>query len=488
MDTLLTGSMSAAANLAVAGVFVGFWMLNRSARWNLLWGISHAALALAVLGNASAPYFPALPVQLVSALAGGGIAALVAGVVALNGRGIAPRYLIAAILLLGAVLFGLNQVRPDAGKLLALLILCGSFVAAGILLMRRPESPMRLVGWLLLLRGGYFIVYAWLMVQGHEALAQVIGHFFALSTALGLLFVAFIEHNRSLNEAQREIAGRNVALQQRETELIQANQRLADMAARLEERNLEYVEARDRALAADRAKTHFLHHMSHELRTPLNAVIGFSELMLAQPGATPRPPRDAENLQHIGTAGRRLLGILSDILEFASIDLQAVELEPARVDVAGLLADTLTQLKVAADGKQIDIACETAPGLTAWLDRRLARQALLNVIGSAIKHTPNGGRIRIDTRLLANRHCEFRVSDGGPGLDDQAREQIFEPFWQNADVFSRDQGGVGLHLSTARRLVEILGGQIRAEIAAPSGTCIIIDLPPGPGAAGENAA
>ena len=477
METLLTGAMTAVANLCVAGVFITFWLLHRSARWNLHWGIAHAALAIAVLCSVSFSLMPALPLQIAGAVAGSGIAALVFGVLALNGRVVSTSQMLAAVLLLALVLFALIQVDLVAGKLLALVILSGSFIAAGVLLLRRLEVAMRIAGWLLLARGGYFIVYAWLMVHGHEAIAQVIGHFFALSTALGLLFVAFTEHGRRLELAQKDVAARNLALQEREAELIRANQQLADMAVRLEERNLEYVQARDRAQAADRAKTHFLHNMSHELRTPLNAIIGFSELMLAQPNATLRPKADAEKLQHIAAAGRRLLDILSDILEFAGIDLQAVEPEPEMVEVADLLGETLVQLQVAASSKQISMARDIPSGVTVWLDRRLVKKALLNVIGNAIKFTPTGGQVGIATRMLPNQQLQLQVTDSGPGVDDRRRDQMFEPFGQGADVFSHNEGGIGLGLSTARRLVEILGGQIRAEPARPSGTRIIIELP-----------
>jgi signal transduction histidine kinase len=242
-------------------------------------------------------------------------------------------------------------------------------------------------------------------------------------------------------------------------------------------RNRELAAAHDAALAASRLKSEFVATMSHELRTPLNAVIGYSELLMES--AEDTGYKDAvPDLEKIRGAGRHLLELISGILDFSKIEAGQMRLDLDWCEIQPLLANVCdTVLPMAsARGNQLRVvtADET---LKLWTDATKLRQGLLNLVSNACKFTQNGTvSIRV-SRLDAENHVEFCVSDTGIGISQQQMVTLFQPFTQADATTARKYGGTGLGLAITKRFCEMLGGSISVASEPGHGSSFTIRLP-----------
>ncbi|MEZ4385395.1 MAG: ATP-binding protein [Nannocystaceae bacterium] len=245
-------------------------------------------------------------------------------------------------------------------------------------------------------------------------------------------------------------------------------------AAVLEEASL----AREEAEAANLAKSRFLANMSHELRTPLNVILGYSDMLLEEHGAsTVDEVRD--ELGKIRLAGAHLLGLIDDVLEISRIESGRVRLDPEPVDVAALV-DAVVKLTAAAmeaHRNRLVIAIDDDLGLVLG-DARRIRQVLVNLVGNAAKFTEDGEvRIAVAPLGAGGGRIRFRVEDTGVGIAAEVLPHLFERFQQADDSATRRHGGVGLGLPISRGLVEIMGGTMRVESTPGVGSAFWFDLP-----------
>jgi len=256
----------------------------------------------------------------------------------------------------------------------------------------------------------------------------------------------------------------------------------ADLAAKVAKVSAELSAAAAQqamleAQAGSRAKSEFLANMSHELRTPLNAILGFSELMLL--GLASSPGKIEEYAQDINGAAQHLLALINDILDLARIEAGKLELTTKEVDASAILMTCV--VIVTERAKQGDVTVSIAQPISpllVWADERKLKQIALNLISNAVKFTPAGGSVTVNSRRSENGWFQLSVEDTGIGIGKDDIEKVFQPFVQVDGRLNRKYEGVGLGLPLTRRLVEIHGGTLKIESELGRGTTVIVDLPP----------
>ncbi len=253
--------------------------------------------------------------------------------------------------------------------------------------------------------------------------------------------------------------------------LQQANERLAAQASELQRGRraaLSLIEdaqrERERAAAANEAKSTFLAVMSHEMRTPLNGILGFVDLLLADELA----PEHRDSLRTISSSGRSLLTLINDLLDLARIESGAIELEPVTGSFREILSADFATLGKLAEKKGIGLHVDIDPEVpdTLLLDFGRYRQIVMNVIGNAIKFTDDGS-IRASIRAIdpssTSVTLDCIVRDTGTGIPPESIEQIFNPFGQAHHSIQRRFGGTGLGLAICRDLCRLMGGSIDVQ-------------------------
>lgn len=244
------------------------------------------------------------------------------------------------------------------------------------------------------------------------------------------------------------------------------------------------------AMIAGKAKDDFLASISHELRTPLNAVIGLSE-MIELPGAN---LADRQRLEVIRSAGRQLLAIINDLLDFSAIRSGYFQLRPEPVAIRDIVDEVTAIARIGADPDRVELASTLQVDLPRRVicDGARLSQILLNLMTNAVKFTPVGS-VRLEVRAVAagpDSACplvEFRVIDTGPGIAPADRGVIFETFGQGREGRALRKPGTGLGLSISRVLAEKMSGTLELDAAHAPGACFVLRLPlqPAPAASAD---
>jgi signal transduction histidine kinase len=228
---------------------------------------------------------------------------------------------------------------------------------------------------------------------------------------------------------------------------------------------------------ANRAKSDFLSMMSHELRTPLNAIIGFTELMELEVHG-PVSADQANDLTRITRAGKYLLGLINDILNFSKLEAAQVEFRPARFDLDATVADAAALMAPLFAERQLAFSWVPCGSGWAMADPDRVKQILLNLLSNAIKFTPRGGAVSVAVTPGAQT-VRLEVRDTGTGIPAAQLGRIFEPFVQvhNSATVAGGQGGVGLGLAISRELARAMGGDLTATSEASKGSVFTLELP-----------
>ncbi|MDR1083001.1 MAG: PAS domain-containing protein, partial [Coriobacteriales bacterium] len=219
------------------------------------------------------------------------------------------------------------------------------------------------------------------------------------------------------------------------------------------------------AKAASHAKTEFLSNMSHEMRTPMNAIIGMTSIG--------RASDDIEKKEYclgkIEEASKHLLGVINDILDMSKIEARKFTLSEVDFTFDEMLRQVMTvnDQRVVEKSQSFDVAVDHAiPHYLKGDDQRLA-QVITNLLSNAVKFTPEGGKIRLEARLLNKKsgYCtlEFKVIDNGIGISDEQQAGLFASFQQADTSITRRFGGTGLGLVISKEIVSMMGGSIWIE-------------------------
>jgi signal transduction histidine kinase len=243
-------------------------------------------------------------------------------------------------------------------------------------------------------------------------------------------------------------------------------------------RALEHAAAaRDEAERANKAKNDFLAVMSHELRTPLNAIIGYGSL-LRDGIPDPATAGQRQQLERIGASAKHLLALIDEVLTLSRLELGRERITPARVGIASLCEEAAAMMEPEASRKGLALTLQLPePVYTMTTDAGKLRQALVNLIGNAVKFTDRG---EVQVRAWGEDMGSvivFEVEDTGLGISAEHLPMIFDAFWQVDQAPTRRVGGTGLGLHVTRRLIRLLGGDVVARSVLGEGSCFTIRLP-----------
>jgi PAS domain S-box-containing protein len=245
---------------------------------------------------------------------------------------------------------------------------------------------------------------------------------------------------------------------------------------------LALAEAKAAAESASQSKSQFLATMSHELRTPLNAILGYSEMVREQTFG----PLSKDYLDYVGyihEAGRKLLGVIQEILDIARIETGSIDLLIEPIQLEELSAKLHELAGHHAASKRLDFRISVAPQRHPFrADRRRMIQLLLNLLLNAVKFTPAGGAIGLSVSQPGGG-TQFEVWDTGQGIPAEQLRAIWEPFGRSANAYVRMAGddgagnGLGLGLTLARHLVEAQGGTILVDSVPDQGSRFTLLFP-----------
>ncbi|MDR2572858.1 MAG: response regulator [Desulfovibrio sp.] len=234
----------------------------------------------------------------------------------------------------------------------------------------------------------------------------------------------------------------------------------------------ELEDALEQSQAASRAKSEFLANMSHEIRTPLNAIIGMTSI--AQ--HSDDPARKNYCLGKIETASTHLLGVINDILDMSKIEANKLELSSVSFVFEKMLQNVANVINFRMEEKQLAFSVHIGrdiPDMLIGDDQRLA-QIITNLLGNAVKFTPERGAIRLNAFLLKEEGnactVQIEVKDSGIGISKEQMSRLFASFEQADNNTTRKFGGTGLGLAISKRLVEMMGGRIWVESEVGKGS------------------
>jgi|HubBroStandDraft_6_1064221.scaffolds.fasta_scaffold03486_4 signal transduction histidine kinase/DNA-binding response OmpR family regulator len=291
------------------------------------------------------------------------------------------------------------------------------------------------------------------------------------SGELAVLIDAF---NEMLAQTQKSEGALRQAHDQLEKRVKERTAELEAAKKEVEEFSSSVVRAKEEIERASKFKDQFLSTMSHELRTPLNAVLGFSDL-LNEERYGPLNERQQRYVAHIHTGGRHLLTLINDILDLSKIEAGRLQLAIENVSLKSSFAEVLDTMRPLADKKSHALVSNAAPELSVLADSTRLKQVLMNLIGNAIKFTPEGGRIELAARKIGDV-VRLEVRDSGAGIPPEEQERIFEAFYRLRQTGKAIEG-TGLGLAITQRLVELQGGKLGLESELGKGSCFFFTLP-----------
>ena len=235
---------------------------------------------------------------------------------------------------------------------------------------------------------------------------------------------------------------------------------------------------KERAEAANEAKSDFLSTMSHEIRTPMNAIVGMTDILLRDQ----QTPRNREYLNNIRSSGNALLSIINDILDFSKIESGKMEIVEDKYEPMSVFHDLAMIFHNRIADKKVELLYDIDPKMPHKLygDSQRIRQVILNLMNNAIKFTEQGFvKLRVEVTELDAENVElcFQIQDSGQGIKEEDIDKLFGSFSQVDQVRNHNKEGSGLGLAISKQLVELMNGTISVESTYGKGSIFSFKMP-----------
>ena len=245
------------------------------------------------------------------------------------------------------------------------------------------------------------------------------------------------------------------------------------------DRNRALSEALAAANESSKAKTVFLSNMSHEIRTPMNAIIGLDTIALSDPDIT---GKEREYFTKIGVSAKHLLNIINDILDMSRIESGNMAMEKEEFKFSEVMEQINTIIGEQCSAKELSYSCHIGEDIAEYYigDQIKLKQVLINILGNAVKFTPEGGSVELSAERLeryeGNTTLRFSIKDTGIGMDKEFIPHIFDAFSQEDSAYTSNLGSTGLGMAITKSLVEMMNGRIEVESEKGKGSTFCVTL------------
>ena len=227
----------------------------------------------------------------------------------------------------------------------------------------------------------------------------------------------------------------------------------------------DLIAAKEQAEHLSRAKSEFLSRMSHEMLTPMNAIMGMMQIVMMRS----LPDHIKESMDEMDTASQNLLKLINDVLDVSGMEYGSFTLSESVFDFNEMVKDVLQELGYNASAKHQTFYSSIAPEIPASLtgDEKRLKQVIFNLLGNAVKFTPEHGEIDFKARVLNEDNemitLQIEVDDNGIGISDEQKNSLFDIFEQVDGGYKRKHGGIGIGLALSKRVIEMMDGNIWVE-------------------------
>ena len=272
-----------------------------------------------------------------------------------------------------------------------------------------------------------------------------------------------------------ELKQLNEDYQKQNLQIKKQNEKLFELSNQLKSKADELAIQKERAEGSTQLKSQFLASMSHELRTPMNSILGLTELILDKAQLS---GKNKERLEVVLKSGKRLMGLINDILDLSKIEAGKMEIREEDVLLEEIIEEvTSTATPLALEkGLTFNVKRNCNTRIIISTDRGRVTQVLINLIGNAIKFTKTG-KIELSVFFNPDKMLLFSISDTGIGISEENKQIIFDEFRQIDGTTSKKYSGTGLGLAISKKIIDLLGGKIWVASIEGEGSVFSFTIP-----------